>query len=59
MERLRRTIQEHAFPTCVGMNREPIRFSCALIRVPHVRGDEPRTAFSMPIPLTRSPRAWG
>ena len=29
------------FPTCVGMNRSPSIDVQSLIRVPHVRGDEP------------------
>ena len=34
------------FPTCVGMNRVKAAYRVAMEAVPHMRGDEPRTALA-------------
>ena len=44
---------------CVGMNRCEPGASRIEASVPHVRGDEPITAATIMIELTRSPCAWG
>ena len=43
-----------AFPTCVGMNRPSSTVTPGMLRVPHMRGDEP----SLHIRIDRPPLAF-
>ena len=47
------------FPTRVGMDRDRSRVRRGASRIPHTRGDGPRTHASVRRPLLYSPHAWG
>ena len=48
-----------AFPTCVGMNRQPRITQCATARVPYMCGDEPSIDFPPAPDPKRSLHVWG
>jgi len=47
------------FPTCVGMDRNPVRTPAALLSVPHLRGDGPLGSTGEEVDEMCSPPAWG
>ena len=51
--------EDIVFPTGVGMNPSDEGRECALLRVPHRRGDEPANGRLMFIIDGCSPQAWG
>ena len=47
------------FPTCVGMNRISGFDPGFMLRIPHMRGDEPALGMSRAKVDEYSPHAWG
>ena len=53
------TADDFVFPTPVGMNRATVKDLHSSRRVPHARGDEPKTKTSRQAAPMCSPRPWG